>query len=107
MIPNLVDHLFVLLVLVIAFPIGGWWAYRRFLERLARDGARALVREYRITIIWLICLGAGTIAIWLTGGREWLTVGRKSRSMNRITSSILSSADAVPSKIRCMAPALD
>ena len=28
--PNLFDHLFVLIVLLLAFPIGGWWAYRRF-----------------------------------------------------------------------------
>ena len=35
MTPGLIDHLFVLLVLVIAFPIGGWWAYRRFLARLS------------------------------------------------------------------------
>jgi membrane protease YdiL (CAAX protease family) len=73
--PALLDHLFVLLVLVLAFPIGGWWAYRRFLERLARDGERALVREYRITIIWLIGLGVGALAIWLAGGRSLEALG--------------------------------
>jgi membrane protease YdiL (CAAX protease family) len=70
MIPGLLDHLFVLAVLVLAFPIGGWWAYRRFLARLARDGGRALVREYWITILWLVALGAGTLAIWTAGGRD-------------------------------------
>jgi membrane protease YdiL (CAAX protease family) len=67
--PGLLDHLFVLLVLLLAFPIGGWWAYRRFLERLARDGERALVREYRITLVWLVGLGLSTLAIWLARGR--------------------------------------
>jgi membrane protease YdiL (CAAX protease family) len=73
--PGLFDHLFVLLVLVIAFPIGGWWAYRRFLERLAREGGRALVREYRITLVWLVGLGAGTLAIWLAAGRDLAALG--------------------------------
>jgi membrane protease YdiL (CAAX protease family) len=73
--PDLLDHVFVLLVLVIAFPIGGWWAYRRFLERLARDGGRALVREYRITILWLAGLGAATVAIWLGAGRGLAALG--------------------------------
>jgi membrane protease YdiL (CAAX protease family) len=73
--PGLFDHLFVLLVLVVAFPIGGWWAYRRFLERLARDGERALVREYRITLVWLVGLGAATLAIWLAAGRGLEALG--------------------------------
>jgi membrane protease YdiL (CAAX protease family) len=73
--PGLLDHLFVLLVLVLAFPIGGWWAYRRFLERLARDGERALVREYRITLVWLVGLGLGALAIWLAGGRGLEALG--------------------------------
>lgn len=72
---SLLDHLFVLIVLVLAFPIGGWWAYRRFLERLAREGGAALVREYRITIVWLVCLGAGTLAIWAAGGRDLVALG--------------------------------
>jgi membrane protease YdiL (CAAX protease family) len=75
MIPNFLDHLFVLLVLATAFPIGGWWAYRRFLERLAREGERALVREYRITLVWLVGLGASTLAIWLAGGRDLVALG--------------------------------
>jgi membrane protease YdiL (CAAX protease family) len=75
MTPNLLDHLFVLLVLLLAFPIGGWWAYRRFLERLARDGERALVREYRITMVWLVGLGLGTLAVWLAGGRGLEALG--------------------------------
>lgn len=73
--PTLLDHLFVLLVLVLVFPIGGWWAYRRFLVRLARDGDRALVREYRITLVWLVGLGLGTLAIWLAGGRGLAALG--------------------------------
>jgi uncharacterized protein len=72
---NLLDHLFVLVVLVLAFPLGGWWAYRRFLERLAREGGTALVREYRITILWLACLGAATLAIWTAGGRDLTALG--------------------------------
>src|SRR4051812_7474945 len=73
--PTLLDHVFVLLVLVIVFPLGGWWAYRRFLERLAREGETALVREYRITILWLAGLGAATIAIWLGAGRSLAALG--------------------------------
>lgn len=73
--PGLLDHLFVLLVLAFAFPIGGWWAYRRFLERLAREGERALVREYRITLVWLVGLGLGALAIWLAGGRSLVALG--------------------------------
>jgi membrane protease YdiL (CAAX protease family) len=73
--PNLLDHVFVLLVLVLVFPIGGWWAYRRFLIRLARDGERALVREYRITLVWLVGLGLGALVIWLAGGRDLAALG--------------------------------
>jgi membrane protease YdiL (CAAX protease family) len=72
---SLVDHLFVLCVLGLAFPLGGWWAYRRFLERLAREGGQALVREYRITIVWLVGLGAATLALWLGGGRDPAALG--------------------------------
>jgi membrane protease YdiL (CAAX protease family) len=72
---NLLDHLFVLIVLVLGFPLGGWWAYRRFLERLAREGGAALVREYRITILWLGCLGAATLAIWAGGSRDLSALG--------------------------------
>jgi len=72
---SLLDHLFVLIVLVLAFPLGGWWAYRRFLARLAREGGPALVREYRITILWLVALGAGTLAIWAAGGRDLAALG--------------------------------
>jgi membrane protease YdiL (CAAX protease family) len=75
MTPTLLDHLFVLLVLVLIFPIGGWWAYRRFLDRVARDGDRALVREYRITLVWLAGLGGGTLAIWLAGGHGLAGLG--------------------------------
>ena len=75
MIAGLLDHLFVLFVFVLAFPLGGWWAYRRFLARLAREGGAALVREYRITIVWLVCLGAASFAIWLGGGRDLAALG--------------------------------
>lgn len=73
--PDLLDHGFVLLVLAILFPIGGWWAYRRFLDRLARDGERALVREYRITLVWLVGLGGAALAVWLAGGRGLAALG--------------------------------
>jgi membrane protease YdiL (CAAX protease family) len=75
MTPNLLDHLFVLLVLVLIFPLGGWWAYRRFLERQARDGERALVREYRITLVWLLGVGLGALAVWFAGGRGLAAIG--------------------------------
>ena len=75
MTPGLPDHLFVVLVLGLIFPIGGWWAYRRFLERLKREGEAALVREYRITLIWLLCVGGATVAIWTVMGRGLASLG--------------------------------
>ena len=72
---SLLDHLFVLLVMVLAFPLDGWWAYRRFLDRLAREGGAALVREYRITILWLVLLGAATLGIWAAAGRDLAALG--------------------------------
>ena len=75
MTPGPLDHLFVLVVLLLAFPLGGWWAYRRFLARLAREGGRALVREYRITILWLVALATATLALWTAAGRTLPTLG--------------------------------
>jgi membrane protease YdiL (CAAX protease family) len=69
MAPGLLDHLFVAGVMGIVFPFVGWWAYRRFLARYEREGECALIREYRITILWLIALGAATVLTWLAGGR--------------------------------------
>jgi len=51
--PQLLDHLFVVIVLVIVFPFGGLWAYRRFLARVAAGDESALVTEYRLTLVWL------------------------------------------------------
>ena len=87
--PGLLDHLFVLLILVIAFPVGGWWAYRKFLERLAREGDRALVREYRITLVWLAGLGAGALALWLAGGRTLEALGLAAPRANPSSGLIL------------------
>ena len=75
MTPGILDHLFVLIVLGLGFPLGGWWAYRRFLERLAREGERALVREYKITALTLAGLGALTLALWLGSGRDPAALG--------------------------------
>lgn len=75
MIPTALDHLFVFVVLVIVFPFVGWWAYQRFLARYQREGERALVREYRITILWLIGLGAATFLVWLASGRRVAVLG--------------------------------
>jgi membrane protease YdiL (CAAX protease family) len=69
------DHLFVFAVLVVIFPFVGWWAYRRFLARAERDPERALVREYKITILWLVGLGAATAAVWALAGRPWAALG--------------------------------
>lgn len=67
---SLLDHAYVVLVLVIVFPFVGWWAYRLFLQRVERDGDIALVREYRSTMLWLLGLGGGAIALWLLHGRD-------------------------------------
>lgn len=73
--PGLPDHLFVVIVLVIVFPFGGVWAYRRFLARLERQGDSALVGEYRNTLVWQAGLAAGAIVAWIAGGRELATLG--------------------------------
>jgi membrane protease YdiL (CAAX protease family) len=73
--PNLLDHLFVAAAMVVVFPFVGWWAYRRFLARYEREGESALVREYRITILWLVALGAATLLVWIAGGRRFDALG--------------------------------
>lgn len=75
MTPGLLDHLFVAIVIGFVFPVIGWWAYQRFLERVARDGGVALVREYRHTLVWLGGLGLGVMAIWYGAGRDWAALG--------------------------------
>lgn len=75
MTPGLLDHAFVILVIGLIFPLGGWYAYRRFLERLERDGETALVREYRVTLLWLLGLGLTAIAVWCAAGREIADLG--------------------------------
>ena len=75
MTPALLDHAFVLIVLGLVFPIGGWWAYRRFLERVKREGGAALIREYRITLVWLLGVGLGAVAVWLAAGRPLAGLG--------------------------------
>jgi membrane protease YdiL (CAAX protease family) len=73
--PGLLDHLFVIVVLGLVFPIFGWWAYQRFLERLAREGGRALVREYQYSLIWLVGIGLAVALLWQSAGRDWATLG--------------------------------
>lgn len=75
MTPGPLDHVFVLLALVLIFPLGGWWAYRRFLARLERDGGSAVVREYRLTLVWLLGLGLATLAVWTILGRDLRALG--------------------------------
>ncbi|HEX8364010.1 MAG TPA: CPBP family intramembrane glutamic endopeptidase [Allosphingosinicella sp.] len=75
MIPGLLDHVFVGAAIVLIFPLGGWWAYRRFLARLDRDGEAALVREYKLTLLWLLGLGAGAMLVWLAQGRPLAALG--------------------------------
>ena len=75
MFPTPIDHLYVASVLLFVFPFAGWWAYRLFLQRVERDGDAALVREYRNTMLWLLGLGAGAIAIWLLHGRGLAELG--------------------------------
>ncbi|WBO22443.1 CPBP family intramembrane glutamic endopeptidase [Sphingomonas abietis] len=69
MTPGWPDHLFVLIVMLGAFPFGGWIAYRRFLARATRIGDRALVQEYRNTLLWLAGLAVATWLVWWIGGR--------------------------------------
>jgi uncharacterized protein len=69
MTPGWPDHLYVASVLLLIFPVGGWLAYRRFLARAERIGGRALVQEYRYTLIWLAGLAAGALLVWQAQGR--------------------------------------
>jgi membrane protease YdiL (CAAX protease family) len=71
MTPTWLDHLFVLLVMLGAFPFGGWIAYRRFLARAARIGGRALVQEYRNTLLWLGGLAIAALLVWWIGARPF------------------------------------
>jgi membrane protease YdiL (CAAX protease family) len=73
--PGLLDHAFVILVIGLIFPLGGWYAYQLFLRRLQRDGAIALVHEYRNTMIWLFTLGLAAIALWAGAGRPLAGLG--------------------------------
>ena len=62
--PNFFDHLFAILVLGLIFPIGGWWAWQRFLRHLAEQGEIALVREYQMTLVWQAALLAMPLLLW-------------------------------------------
>jgi len=75
MTPGLPDHLYVIIVLGLVFPFVGWWAYRRFLERVKREGGAALIREYQSTLVWLLGLGLGAMALWHFAGRDWAAMG--------------------------------
>jgi membrane protease YdiL (CAAX protease family) len=73
--PNFFDHLFAILVLGLIFPIGGWWAWRRFLRHLAEQGEIALVREYQMTLVWQAALLAMPLLLWWGAGRPLATLG--------------------------------
>ena len=75
MTPGIPDHLYAIVVLGLVFPIGGWIAYRRFLARVAVEGDAALVREYRITLIWQAGLALGALACWWIAARPWTALG--------------------------------
>jgi membrane protease YdiL (CAAX protease family) len=85
---GLLDHLFVAVALGLVFPLFGWWAHRRFLERLRRDGGAALVREYRNTLIWLLCLGLAVTGLWQLGGRAWAALGFASPDLSGIAAGV-------------------
>jgi len=86
--PNLLDHLFVILVPGIVFPVIGYFAYQVFLERLAREGSAALVREYQHTLVWLTGLGLGAMALWWGAGRDWAAMGLASGSASGLALGI-------------------
>lgn len=73
--PQLLDHLFVVIVLVIVFPFGGLWAYRRFLARVAAGDESALVTEYRLTLVWLAGLLVATLVAWFAAERDMAALG--------------------------------
>ena len=66
---TLLDHAFVVIVLLVLFPFAGWWSYQQYTTKGAQTGERALVREYQITIFWLLCLLGATLAVWGINGR--------------------------------------
>lgn len=73
--PNFFDHLFAILVLGLIFPIGGWYAWRLFLRRIAEQGDAALVREYQITLIWQAALLAVPLILWWVAARPLASLG--------------------------------
>ena len=75
MTPNLLDHLFVVLILGLIFPVGGWWAYREFLKRVAELGDIALVGEYQRTLSWQAGLALIPILLGWAAGRSWAGLG--------------------------------
>jgi len=87
--PGLLDHLFVIVVLGLVFPIFGWWAYQRFLERLAREGGAALVREYQYGLIWLVGIGLAVALLWQSAGRDWAALGLASRNASGVAFGIV------------------
>lgn len=71
MTPIWVDHLYVVGILLLVMPIVGTIAYRRFLARRERIGGRALVIEYRATILWQIMLAGLPLLICWSAGRPF------------------------------------
>ncbi|MDH7639933.1 CPBP family intramembrane glutamic endopeptidase [Sphingomonas oryzagri] len=67
MTPIWADHLYVVGILLLVMPIVGTIAYRRFLARRERIGGRALVIEYRTTLLWQVALAGLPLLIW------WIT----------------------------------
>jgi len=91
---TLLDHLFVVVVLGLVFPVYGWWAYRLFLQRLKREGGAALVREYRYTLVWLLGLGLAAMALWQIAGRDWAAMGFAAPGSSGIATGIAAGAFA-------------
>jgi membrane protease YdiL (CAAX protease family) len=69
------DHLYVVAVLLIVFPVGGAWAYRRLIARTPKAGEDKLVREYKLTLLWLAGLIVGAALAWIMARRAWSDMG--------------------------------
>lgn len=67
---TLLDNLFVLLVMILAFPVLGWWSYRELKRREPIEGERALLREYRLTLVMLAGLLIATMLVWRGQARD-------------------------------------
>lgn len=71
---SFVDHLFIV-VLAIAYPVAGYFSFRRLLRRVAAGETIDRSRLYTATLAGHWLLLAIAVAIWIVTGRLWSAIG--------------------------------